>query len=389
MGKMTITEDVGEGLYKATLYRETKGLQAELDGLRALEKAYWRELNQALDHLKLLRRDQSMYRAQLDALIQQWKDILEQKTRWPPDPAEPEDADPNGFNPNTGEPYTDEERQDALADEMTDKINEERIASGLAPLVRSTTLDRQSTSQIAVRTQPVDVFPDFIRRDGYLEMLSRQQAIQAHGRTIHDAFLEDAPGVVFDELEEMLIAGPDSTNGMITALKRDPDSWAILMNPDLNEMGAYYQYNPAHPGTHLWNLTAAKVRGAPAGNSAFFADPAGTALISAIEDAIEPLQATALKEGKDGGSGGGGSGAGSWSEPWKANTTYGAGSNVMGKRRNGGGEVLALSGAYGTSGDTEPLWPAPGQGVADGQMTWTVLSNIPPEVAAPIGEWYG
>lgn len=388
MGQLVITAEIGEGLYQGIVQYETGPLLAEIEALEAQSINYWRTLNQALDHLKLLRRDQSMYRETLDALVKQWKDILEQKTQWPPPEITPEDAEEDGTNPVTGLPYTEEERQSALANETVDKINTARVAAGLAPLTRSLTLDRQSTSQLVVRSSPVAPFADFIGRDGYLEMLSRQKSIQDHGRTVQDAILEQAPGVVFDDLEEMMAVGPSSSADAIASLQRDPDSWARLMNPDLNEIGARYQYNPAHPGTHTWNVHAVKSRPAPAGNPAFFADPAGAALVTAIEDALGPLRAAGLHEGQDGGSGGGGTGGGSWNAGWQANTQYGAGATVQGHRASGS-SCLCLSMNSGLSGDTEPLWPGAGGSAGDNQIVWTVLSDIPDPTAALVNSWYG
>jgi len=388
MGKLVITAEEGAGLYRGKLVHDTAALLAEKAGLEALNIAYWRQLNQALDHQKLLRRDQAMYRETLDALVQQWKDILEQKTQWPPPEIAPEDAEEDGTNPVTGLPYTDSERQEALASEAVEKINTARTAGGLSPLTRSLTLDRQSTSQIVVRSAPVAPFADFVGRDGYLEMLMRQKSIQDHGRTIQDALLEEAPGVVFDALEGMMAVGPSSSADAIAALKRDPDSWNRLMDPDVNEIGARYQYNPAQPGSHIWNVTAVKARPAPAGNAAFFADPAGAALVDAIEDALGPLQAGGLYEGPDGGSGGGGTGAGSWNAGWQANTQYGAGTTVQGRRASGS-SCLCLSRNSGLSGATEPLWPGAGGGAGDNQIVWTVLSDIPDPTAALVNAWYG
>ena len=388
MGSAVITENVGEGLYTALMVYDISQITAEIAALEAQSINYWRELNQAMDHLKLLRRDQSMYRETLDALVQQWKDILEQKTQWPPPEITPEDAEEDGTNPVTGLPYTEEERQEALANETVEKVNTARAAGGLSPLTRSLTLDRQSTSQLIVRSAPVEPFADFIGRDGYLEMLSRQKSIQDHGRTVQDAILEEAPGVVFDALEGMMAVGPSSSADAIAALRRDTDSWNRLMDPDANEIGAQYQYNPAHPGSHIWHVTAVKARPAPAGNAAFFADPAGAALVDAIEDALGPLQAGGLYEGPDGGSGGGGTGAGSWGEGWQANTQYGAGTTVQGRRASGS-SCLCLSRNSGLSGATEPLWPGAGGGAGDNQVVWTVLSDIPDPTAALVNAWYG
>jgi uncharacterized protein YkwD len=214
----------------------------------------------------------------VNAMIDQWKEALYEKLN-PPDPMVPEEADEDGNNPATGLPYTEEEAQDALAGEVMDKINAERVARGLAPLTRSLTITRQATSDLVTRSTPLGVFPDFMGSDGYLELLNRQKSIQEHGRTIRDSFLQAAPGAVFDGIESAMNAGARTSSEVIAGLKRDPDTWAALMNPGLSEMGASYRYNPAHPGTHVWNVAAIKPRPAPAGNTAFFADPAGAALV--------------------------------------------------------------------------------------------------------------
>lgn len=389
MGNAVITENIGDSLYKIRLVYDTDALVGQIAGLEAVSLAYWRELNQALDHLKLLRRDRAMNKEVLDALVQQWKDILEQKTQWPPEEIIPEEADPDGFNPNTGEPYTADERNDALAEEAVDKINTARVAAGLTPLVRSVTLDQQSLSRIEVRSEPVGVYPDFVGRDGYLEMLARQQSIQENGKTIHDSFLQEAPGVVFDSLEEFMLVGQTSSSEAVDALRRNPDVWDKLMDADAAEIGARYRYNPAHPGTHIWNVVAAKPRAAPAGNSAFFATEAGIALTNEIEAALGPTQATALSQGMNGGSGGGGSGGGNWGEPWKAENEYSIGAQVMGTRKNNGGHVMARTRSKGLSGTEEPDWPSLGADVVDGQIVWTVMvSNLSNTTATLVNAYY-
>lgn len=389
MGSATITEEIGEGLYKAIPNFNTAPLIAEIARLEDQSANYWRELNQAIDHRKLMRRDKAMYRETLDALIQQWKDILEKKTQWPPTEAVPEDADEDENNPITGLPYTEEERQDALADEVVDKINAARDAAGMAPLTRSLTLDRQSVSELVVRSSPVDTFPDFIGRDGWLEMLARQKSIQEHGKTVRDAILDAAPGVVMDSIENAMVVGAGSSSDAIAALQRDPETWALLMSPDLNEVGASYRYNPAHPGTHLWTATAVKSLPAPAGNAAFFADPAGQALVAAMETALGPVIAAGLESGPDGGSGGGGSGEGAWQEPWQANFYYGIGAMVTGHRGSGKSMFIMRNNAQaGTSGDTEPVWPGPNATVGDNDLTWLVLAQIPDETASSLESWY-
>lgn len=387
MGKAVITENIGEGLYKARLVYDLSAVRAKITALEAENLAYWRTLLDALNHRDALRRDRAMYRETLDAIIKQWKDAVMDKTKIPP-PIVPEEADEDDNNPETGQPYTDDERETALENEVLAKVNQARTAAGLSTLTRSTTLDNQVTNRLKDwQGAPLEALPD-LTSDAYLQMLLRQKSIQEEGRTVREALLDNAPGVTANRIIDAAASGQTSSSDVIAALQRDPETWAELMHEDATEIGARYRYNPGNPGTHNWGLAVLTPGEAPAGNPAFFAAPAGQALISAMETAIGPVKAAGLKEGSDGGSGGGGSGAGSWGEGWQASTFYASGANVQG-RRSSGSSCLCMALRSGLSGDTQPLWPGPGGNVGDNDLTWTVLADIPDPTAILINDWYG
>lgn len=388
MGKCAITEEIGAGLYKAAIQHDTVALLGEKLRIETQMAHYWRDLNRALDHRNLLRQDRAFYGEAVYALIDQWKQALQDKTK-PPPPIVPEEADVDGNNPNTGQPYTDDERADTLENEVLDKINAERTAKGLAPLVRSLTLDAQVRNRLRDWDEPpLEQVPD-LTSDAYLQMLLRQQSIQAEGKTVHDRLLAGAAGVVANSLIEAAASGQTSSAGVIAALQRDPETWEALMHEDATEMGASYRYAPGSPTGHHWAINALTPGHVPAGNAAFFAAPAGQALIDAVNTAVGEWAGDTLAAGNDGGSGGGGSGGGSWQEPWQPNYYYGIGAMVTGHRGSGKSIFIMRNGNQaGTSGDTEPEWPGPNSIIGDGDLTWRVLAQIPDETASQLESWY-
>lgn len=387
MGKLTITENVGEGLYKGKIEYQTSGIQAELDRLQAQNLSYWRDLLNALNHRDLLRGDVAMYKETLDALIKQWKDLVLSKTKVPP-PIVPESADEDENNPETGLPYTDEERATALEEEVLSKINTARVAAGLAPFTRSSTLDTQVRNRLKDwQGVPIEDLPD-LSSDAYLQMLLRQKSIQDEGRTVRENLLANAPGVIAGNIIEAVANGQTSSADVVAALQRDSATWAQLMSADATEAGVNYRYNPGFPGTYSWGVSALTPGTVPASNPDFFAAPAGQALVAAMDSALGPLVANGLQQGPDGGSGGGGSGSGDWNAAWSPNTYYGAGTTVKG-RVSDGREYLCRSVMSGLSGDKEPLWPGPGGSIGDNTLIWTVLAKIPDPTAALINSWYG
>jgi len=387
MGKALIVEHVDSALYKARRILDTDALMAEKTRLTELDDQYWRTLNNALNHRSLLRADVSMYRETMNALIQQWQAALLTPESVPP-PIVPEGADGNGNNPATGQPYTEEERATALEEEVLDKINATRVAKALSPFALSDTLWSQLTRRMDQWGEsPLELRPELSANE-MLDLLLNQQSIQDNGLTAQDILVQDAPGVVTAGITEMLVNGALTSDEAIAAMQHDPETWAQLMNPDATEAGVVYQYQPGFPGTHEWAVSAIEPVAAPAGNAAFFADPAGQALITAVETSLGSSIANGLQEGADGGSGGGGSGSGSWGEAWTASAFYGAGANVMGRRASGSC-CLCQSLWSGLSGESEPLWPGPGTSIGDNELIWLVLSDIPDTTAALVDAWYG
>ncbi len=387
MGNAVIVENVGAGLYKVRLLYQTAAIHAEIDRLEAESLNYWRLLNRALDTRIELRKDKYAAKETLDAIIKQWVDQVIDRTR-PAPPVMPADADPNGNNPITGLPYTDEERNDALEKEVIKKVNASRVELGLDPVIASTSLIENQQTWNAQRAGTPGTFSADAPMSEYMSHLLRLKAIDDRGRNIHDRLLAGIPNAILTGSFGANAAGQMSSDDALAAWRRDPETWAGLMHPDATEIGASYRYNPQHPAAQMWSAVTAILAPVPSQNAGFFADPAGVDLLNHVASTVSPEAADALHQGKDGGSGGGGSGGGSWTAGWSANTEYGAGASVQGRRADGGGNVLAQALNYGVSGENQPLWPGAGGIAGDGTITWTVIAEIPQSKAGAVADYY-
>lgn len=373
MGKMIITEAVGEGLYRGKLQHNKTALLAEKARLEALNNDYWRQMNDALDVLIALRKERAMARETLDAIIKQWQQALDEKLK-PAPPLVPTEANPDGTNPATGQPYTDAERADALEKELRDEINAERALRSRSPLNLDTALSQHSR-------QRIDSWGD---ADPYRSLL-KVQSLDDAGRRAADRALESAHRAVIRQAEDAIAVGQTSIRGVVDAWKRDTDTWEAMMQPNITALGVGYQRRTDLPGTHGYTAMTAEYADAPAQNTAFFASSAGAALLDDVTQTMGEDAADALK-----GSGGGGGDAGQWSEAWQANHEYGVGATVMGTRANNGGKILAKNmGSMGLSGSSQPRWPGPGASVADYELVWSVLSDIKEQTALGIQQFYG
>lgn len=374
MGKVLIVSEQGEGLYQGKALRDLTGLRAEQARLELEEADYWRKMNKALDVMVALRSERHAARDTLDALVEQWKQALDEKLK-PASPITPKTANPDGTNPATGQPYTEEERADALESEIAEQINEERAGRGLAPLGWDAGLAQHSRQRVQgwAAEEP-------------FEALLRVQSLDDAGRLAPDRALESAPAAVIRQAADAIAAGQTSTRSIVDSWKRDPDTWAGLMHPNATHIGVGHQQNAALPGGGGASALTAEYASTPAQNPAFFSSSAGQALVHEVTQTLGADAANALK----GGGGGGGSDGGQWSEAWQANHEYGVGATVMGTRRNNGGKLLAKNiGGLGVSGSQQPLWPGAGGVITDGELTWMVLSDIREQTAADIQTFYG
>jgi len=120
MGKATIVEAIGEGLYRATPLWNFGRIDLELLALRAQDENYWATMNAALNTLRLLRKDKAVVGNALNEIIERLEESLTKSS-----PAVPKEAD-HGNNPRTGQPYTDAEREEALKKELLELVNEAR-----------------------------------------------------------------------------------------------------------------------------------------------------------------------------------------------------------------------------------------------------------------------
>lgn len=386
MGNAVIVANIGAGLYRARIVYDTTAIQTEIDRLEAQSLNYWRLLNRALDTRIELRGDKHAAKETLDALIKQWETDLLDKTQ-PVPPVVPDDAD-NGNNPITGNPYTDEERATALKNEVVSKVNAERAGLGLDPLTPSASLNNYTQTWNAQRAGGGAGLPADASSDEYMQHLLRLKAIDDRGRNIHDRLLADIPAAVMSRSFGANAAGQMSSDEALASWRRDPDTWAGLMHPDATEIGANYHYVAQHPATQMWSAVAAVLAPVPSQNAGFFASAAGADLLNHISTTVSPAAADALKQGANGGSGGGGSGGGSWTAGWSANTEYGAGASIQGRRSDGGGNVLAQALNSGVSGSSQPLWPGAGGYAGDGTITWVVIAEIPQSKAGAVADYY-
>ena len=156
MGNAIITENIGEGLYKAKPVYNTARIALELAQLQAINDAHFRTLLAALDSLRALRKDHRVAAETLDALITQWKAALDDKNKPPTDPVDPDDALPGGLNPQTGLPYTPDERSGALAARAITKVNELRDQAGLPPLTLSAPANTLVSRRLDAVTEGAD-----------------------------------------------------------------------------------------------------------------------------------------------------------------------------------------------------------------------------------------
>lgn len=386
MGRAIIVENIGAGLYRARLDYDLAKLKGDIEALKLANLNYWKELYAALKTRDALLKDLSSKKEALDAVIKQWTDELLKRTH-PPPPVTPPDADENGNNPETGLPYTDEERANSLKNAATDKVNSARAALGLAPMGRSTTLDRVLSSWNDGRVDDSDYDAE---KSGYeyLPASMRGSAIDSNGRTFGERLIDSSPGVTVKSAVSYDAYGQQNVDDAVAAMMRDPTATQGLLNPDATQFGADYRYAPGTAETQIWSAAALEPGDVPSGNAAFFADAAGQALKSEVSDTLGSDIANGLDTGADGGSGGGGSGGGDWSEQWAANTEYGMGATITVKIKNSTRYLLAQALNYGVSGDTEPSWSYVGASVVDNTIIWTMLSDLSNSAGGAVEDYY-
>lgn len=135
MGKVTIVEARGEGLYSVRLKYDLRALERELSELQRQQSEYFTLLIKAFKTRDTLSREKEEARAGLDAVIQQWTDgLLDKLTEAAPPliPTEPND-------PETGNPWADPDR--AQDGPLLQAINSARSNGGVGALARKSALD--------------------------------------------------------------------------------------------------------------------------------------------------------------------------------------------------------------------------------------------------------
>lgn len=226
MGKATIVENRGEGLYRVKIkYNHTRE-QAELDTLKAARDAYWAVLLRALKELDRLRSDARAAQGVLEAVVEQWIQFLLTKTAIPP-PLEP----PTEKDPETGEPWEDPDRAQEAA--VFEAINAARLAASQPTLTRDAELNAAALGHAR-----------------YLKGTDRLTHAGNGGSTPEQrvsiaSYLAVAVG-------EVLTAGQVTAADAVAEWLRPDVAAATLLAANFEDIGIGYVYAPSRLGTHVW-----------------------------------------------------------------------------------------------------------------------------------------
>lgn len=229
MGLATITQNIGEGLYKVWLDYDISKLDAEIARLEEDQTRYFSLLNKALDTLKDARRATGEANEAVSAVIEQWKNALITATQQNP----PQLPPPVLNDPETGEPWVDPDR--AQDTPLFDAINAARTTAGAPALSRVSEID------YAVRAQLRN-----IAATGSVSKLDGNQ--DAGGRLWAFGYGYDA--VV--GARELLALGAVSPDDAVAQWLRLPENRAILLDDDYTDAGVAYLYAPESAYSHLW-----------------------------------------------------------------------------------------------------------------------------------------
>lgn len=262
MGLATIVENVGAGLYRATPLWDFTRVNIELLALQQQQAAYWSTLNAALDSKRLIAADVDIARDALDAVVEQWKQALIDKTKTVE--AVPPDVE---LDPDTGAPWLDPDR--AQDEPLLAAVNAARAAAGRAAVSRNSDLDRAAL--------------------GYL----RYQA--GNGRTGHmdeagrgPGFRANNAGYGYADIGELLAYGQSSPAAAVALWARGGETRATLIDADFVDAGVAYVHGGDHYAAQLWCVLLASPGDLP--DYVVGTDPAATK----AKEAAEKLKRVAL-----------------------------------------------------------------------------------------------
>lgn len=235
MGQAVITENLGEGLYRARLRYDVERINAEIDRLTTEQTQYWTLVLNALRTVDQCRQAKSDARAGMDEIIAQWKDALISKLNEAPPEIPPDDP----LDPGTGEPWEDPDR--AQDEPLLEAINAARVTASVDAVTRHADLDRSLL--IHLRN---------------LAATGSTQALGLSGSTPETRAA--SAGYVYDpEIGVGLLLGFGTRTVAATVAKWTANSsqQAVLIDDHYTECGVAYVYAPENPYSHLWGVVFA------------------------------------------------------------------------------------------------------------------------------------
>ena len=267
MGKVTIVEARGEGLYSVRLKYDLRALERELSELKRQQSEYFTLLIKAFKTRDTLSREKEEARAGLDAVIQQWTDgLLDKLTEAAPPliPTEPND-------PETGNPWADPDR--AQDGPLLQAINSARSNGGVGALARKSALDTTIRRHLVA-----------------LKGTSRVSHYGIDGSTAEDR--ARLSGYSFDGavgIAQLLAYGARAPDAAVAQWLRH--SAAVLLGAGFTDVGVYDASAPDNTYGYLWGaVLSAPGTPPPALEGEAKKDPAQEAAQQTEEklDKIEP-----------------------------------------------------------------------------------------------------
>ncbi len=224
MGKATIVEAIGAGLYKARPLWDFTRINLELLALQAQREKYWATLNQVLDAKRSINADVEIALEAMNAVIDQWKQSLIDKMN-ATQPIPP----PTENDPQTALPWVDPDR--AQDDPLRDAINAVR-AGGAGPVTINATLSRAALAYAK--------YQGYTGRTGHTDSAGR-------GPEFRVSIL----GYGYTAVGELLAYGATTVAEAVATWMRDTEAKATLLG-GFAEFGVAYCHVASHFGGHIW-----------------------------------------------------------------------------------------------------------------------------------------
>lgn len=226
MGRATIVENIGAGLYRATPLWDFTRVNKELLELQQQQTNYWATLNTALDSQRLIAADVDIAREALNAVVEQWKQALIDKTKTAE--AVPPDVE---NDPDTGAPWIDPDR--AQDDPLLAAVNAARSAAGRAAVSRNADLDRAALGYLRYQAGN--------GRTGHLDEAGRGPGFRANNA-----------GYGYASIGELLSYGQSSPGAAVALWARGGETRATLIDADFVDAGVAYVHGGNHYAAQLW-----------------------------------------------------------------------------------------------------------------------------------------